>query len=258
MSKRERFISGIYNYCDRWCQRCEHTKRCRVYRDEQRVMRRHKSKGEDPHDMEVVFKDVSRSFEKVMRMITRDAKARGIDLDEIIRESKNVDLETDRDRVEAHPLCREAKRFMDQCGELLERLKPIFNDARSDAINRAEFMDVEDEADALTDVREAFEVLNWDYHLIYVKIKRALGGLFESEDEDDDDFRDSSRSDAAGSASVARRCLMRDKAALLAIYEWDEQIQDTAIDLLAIAERISRAIENLIPECVTFVWPPEE
>lgn len=26
-----KFIPGIHNYCDRWCERCYFTSRCRVY-----------------------------------------------------------------------------------------------------------------------------------------------------------------------------------------------------------------------------------
>src|SRR5262252_2232540 len=29
------FISGIYNYCDRWCERCGFTSRCLLYATEQ-------------------------------------------------------------------------------------------------------------------------------------------------------------------------------------------------------------------------------
>ena len=29
------FISGIHNYCDRWCERCQFTSRCAVYAIEQ-------------------------------------------------------------------------------------------------------------------------------------------------------------------------------------------------------------------------------
>ena len=27
----DQFIPGIYNYCDRWCERCPLTARCRVF-----------------------------------------------------------------------------------------------------------------------------------------------------------------------------------------------------------------------------------
>jgi len=30
MSDEEKFVSGIHNYCDRWCERCTFTARCRV------------------------------------------------------------------------------------------------------------------------------------------------------------------------------------------------------------------------------------
>src|SRR5437867_1062460 len=29
------FISGIYNYCDRWCERCQFASRCFLYATEQ-------------------------------------------------------------------------------------------------------------------------------------------------------------------------------------------------------------------------------
>jgi len=28
LAKNDQFISGIYNYCDRWCERCSFTSRC--------------------------------------------------------------------------------------------------------------------------------------------------------------------------------------------------------------------------------------
>src|SRR4051812_22950178 len=33
--KDSHFIPGIYNYCDRWCERCAFTHRCRVYSTQQ-------------------------------------------------------------------------------------------------------------------------------------------------------------------------------------------------------------------------------
>jgi hypothetical protein len=33
MDVSDGFIVGIFNYCDRWCERCEFTSRCRVFAD---------------------------------------------------------------------------------------------------------------------------------------------------------------------------------------------------------------------------------
>jgi len=34
-SSNLKFISGIHNYCDRWCERCHFTERCEVYAAEE-------------------------------------------------------------------------------------------------------------------------------------------------------------------------------------------------------------------------------
>jgi len=42
----EPMIPGIYNYCDRWCERCVFSRRCRVFRDV-RVMEHAFERGQD-------------------------------------------------------------------------------------------------------------------------------------------------------------------------------------------------------------------
>ena len=37
MDTQDGFIVGIYNYCDRWCERCTLAGRCRVFAEEQRL-----------------------------------------------------------------------------------------------------------------------------------------------------------------------------------------------------------------------------
>ena len=38
METRDGFILGIFNYCDRWCERCTLSGRCSVFAEEQRMM----------------------------------------------------------------------------------------------------------------------------------------------------------------------------------------------------------------------------
>jgi hypothetical protein len=48
MKADERFIPGIYNYCDRWCERCSHTGKCRSFALEQAL--EPMVSGQDPHN----------------------------------------------------------------------------------------------------------------------------------------------------------------------------------------------------------------
>ena len=73
MAKRQRFISGIFNYCDRWCERCPHTAVCRVFRDDDRAAGAIR-KGKDPTDWAEAARQVHRNFEKTFRMMKRWAK----------------------------------------------------------------------------------------------------------------------------------------------------------------------------------------
>jgi chorismate mutase len=248
---QQRFIDGIFNYCDRWCERCSHTAVCRVYRDEHRADKRHERRGEDPRDWEIVAKDMARSFEKTRRLLKLWSKEQGIDFDELREEALAAPPPPDY-KAEEHPLCVEGMRYMKQCGELLEALHNVFNEAREDTAQRAAIMDVQREADMLAKVRDAAVVLGWDHTMVAVKTQRAMEGCLEKQADPDSEVV----GDAEGTATVVLRCLDRDKLALLAVYEWDEQFQNAAIDLLACAERISRGLKQLIPGSTTFVWPP--
>ena len=74
-------ISGIYNYCDRWCERCPMTARCSVFLTTPDI---------DPDNFEneedffkAVFGSVHESFQLTMEMIKETAEKENIDLSEI-------------------------------------------------------------------------------------------------------------------------------------------------------------------------------
>jgi hypothetical protein len=82
LARNPRFIPGIYNYCDRWCERCALSHRCLSYAMEQ---------AEDDPDSVGTARDLSdqkfwdklhRQFRATIEMVRADAKAREIDLDE--------------------------------------------------------------------------------------------------------------------------------------------------------------------------------
>ena len=46
----KRFIPGIYNYCDYWCERCAFTRRCRNYQMGEELKRADRDENADPAD----------------------------------------------------------------------------------------------------------------------------------------------------------------------------------------------------------------
>src|SRR5215510_4596838 len=101
------FISGIYNYCDRWCERCPLTSRCLLYAQEQ-------ADGEDldAYDInsEAFVEKLKSIFEQTREMLTTMAKERGIDLDSLDLEDDSFSRKQDELR-ESHPLSRAAEQY---------------------------------------------------------------------------------------------------------------------------------------------------
>src|SRR5436309_15735657 len=70
-------IPGIYNYCDRWCERCPLTSRCLVYATEQ-------EDDVSPESQDIHNADFWRKLNSIMdetrQIITEWASQTGIDL----------------------------------------------------------------------------------------------------------------------------------------------------------------------------------
>ena len=80
MAGDPRFISGIYNYCDRWCERCQFTSRCLVFAQEQAST--DGSESNDIHN-EAFWERLKAIFEQTSELLTTMAAEQGINLDDV-------------------------------------------------------------------------------------------------------------------------------------------------------------------------------
>lgn len=77
------FIPGIYNYCDRWCERCALSARCRVYAMEQATAMKHAGS----QDLQQAFwQSISSHLEEAFRILHQIVQERGINLDALPEE----------------------------------------------------------------------------------------------------------------------------------------------------------------------------
>ena len=75
-----KYIPGIYNYCDRWCERCEFTSRCRSC-----TLVEEKFGVLDDHDINSVafWQKLGETLQEALSMLKGMAEEQGIDLDSI-------------------------------------------------------------------------------------------------------------------------------------------------------------------------------
>jgi len=73
-----RYIPGIYNYCDRWCERCSFTSCCLNFE-----MSEEKFGDLQSIDItnEAFWKKLSETFQETLSMLKEMAEEQGIDLD---------------------------------------------------------------------------------------------------------------------------------------------------------------------------------
>lgn len=247
-----KLISGVYNYCDRWCERCPLTARCLVFKTERARSARRGSARDDAHNQQF-WDDLSRSFALAIHMVRRDAKKHGIDLDDPATIATVEIEERRRRRLAARRgsgLHRAATAYWKSAQALLERLTPELG-AAEDALNSQLRLEVGQPAAVAAQIRDALEVVQWYLFFIDVKLQRAVSSRVDTQCESDDSYP----SDADGSAKVALIAIDRSIAAWARLREFLDGEADAILDRLVQLERLRRASEREFPRARAFRRP---
>lgn len=243
----DRFVPGIYNYCDRWCERCPMTAKCYVYWQEQQTKAEHRAAGRDPADWAVVLDDVKKQFQQAGRLLREAAEEQGWNLDDI------PDAESMRPDPSHHPLHRRAEAYTAAAHAFVTDFRQRVVREGEVVEERAGVVDPERAASAFRKILDAYEVLSWYHTLIPAKVHRALSSKMEA--EEDEEGRSFHWRDALGSARVAREGVVRSMAALRDAYDWDTGLEDQVIPLLADLDWMRKQIEETFPGCQDFKRP---
>ncbi len=231
--KKKKFISGIHNYCDRWCEKCRFTDRCRVYHSEQEYK---KEKPYDDSDTEAFFGHLTHIFNEIRQMVEKTAVEMGIDLDQLKEEARNQANEDEP----AHPMAELAKDYGHTLHNWLKKSRERINQT-------IETLAVisEDEARKLFD---ALETINWYSIFIAAKLHRALNKF----DDGDEEFE---RYDMMGTAKVATIGIERSISAHAIILNHMPEEEDALLGFLTTLEKLRRACYEMFPGAMEFVRP---
>lgn len=257
-------ISGIYNYCDRWCERCPFTSRCLVYATEQADQ-----DYDDPETRDIsnakFWEKLGSVLQQAHEMIAEWAAEAGVDLAEI----DEAAIEEERQQREAAKndvLAVAARKYAMTVSEWFasEIEAAVHDDLRAETA--AETLDVP--------VEDAMEVIRWYQFFIAAKVTRAgtreaKGISAEPEDgdpvfageeaEDSEDLQaileEAARHDSEGSAKVALIAIDRSMTAWRVLYTSLPDKADSIMPLLASLERLRGAMETAYPKAHDFIRP---
>lgn len=255
LAQDPRFISGIYNYCDRWCERCPLSNRCLNY-----AMEVEDRDLDDPASRDLTnekfWKKLEQSFHDTIEMIRADATERGIDLDDPDLQAEVRAQERQERRLAAknRSLARAAMAYLKETDKWFKESGNLFQ-AKGLELETLARLETGDPQSQLAELQELIDVIRWYQHFIYVKLTRAIGSEANEQLATNEELKALPR-DSDGSAKIALIAIDRSIAAwstLRTAIGFDET--DDILSLLALLAGIRRETERLFPNARAFVRP---
>ncbi len=248
MSPNQDYIDGIFNYCDRWCERCPFTLRCRNF-----AMQAEAFPDAQSRDIrnQAFWDALGGVFARTLQMVRESAEQRGIDLDAIDCQDVVREQEARHRRARNHPLFTSAEAYADAVHDWFEQHGTEFQqqEERLQTELRLGLENVDPQAEAV-EIGDAVDVVHWYQYQIAVKLARAL-----AQDWDHESTAEIDRHDANGSAKVALLGIDRSLAAWEVLRRAFGQRADPILDIMLRLDRLRRAVEAALPEAREFVRP---
>ena len=226
-------IDGIYNYCDRWCERCPFTSRCLVYATE--ADEEVSLKEQDVANASF-WRDLDSVFQETLSLIPEWATASASDLTLL----EDTSRKRKRQQVDNHPLVLTAKRYANSASDWFRQV------------------DVEQTSDNTSpqpneQINTARDVVQWYQYQIAVKTMRALSGRTEESDLDTE--TSDSPKDSDGSAKVALIGVDRSMTAWRLMQLAAPETEPSIIPLILQLARLRNRIETEFPEARQYIRP---
>ena len=244
-----RFIQSIYDYCDRWCERCPFTARCLNF-----------ALGEEEFDHletqdldnEAFWKKLSETLQVTLELLEEAAEEHGIDLDSLDNEDFEEEERSNDELARDHECCRTAKHYVEMVDDWLTSARDLFGQEEEE-VSHDELHETvhNDSPEKDIGLLEPVEVVGWYQHLIYVKLMRAIRGELEEES----DILDEYPKDSDGSAKVALIGIDRSIAAWGEIRNRFPHRSNQIMDILLHLEQLRRKVEKTFPNARAFIRP---
>ena len=227
LANDQNLIPDIYNYCDRWCERCPLSSRCLVYATEQDDDDTLSPESQDIRNADF-WRTLNSITDNTREMIAEWAQQAGIDLTQS-EDEHQTRKQKRRQLVDNHPLTKAAKKYANLASDWFRELDQTIVSEKFDP--------------------DAREIIQWYQYQIGVKTIRALSGRKEELEGEP------GPADSDGSAKVALigidRSVLGWRLMQLSVPEY----ADSVIPLILQLERLRNRVEKHFPNARAFVRP---
>lgn len=246
-----KFIDGIFNYCDRWCERCCFTSRCRVFDQVVELT---------PEEMDISNKKfwdgISKNLMEAKQLLGEAAEKHGFDIEKLTKtevEEFEIKRQQSRKIIKESELGKLAKSYITIANKWLKNNEHI-REIQNDVLQQ---MDLGLQSDEETlayvqTIKDCLEIVQWYLFMIGVKFNRALSGKLDDNGwEEDNGFQ----KDSDGSAKIAIISTQRTFDAWLKLFELLPNQQENLIPILSLLQKILKRGEEEFPNAKNFIRP---
>ncbi len=228
----DKFISGIHNYCDRWCERCTFSARCRVAEAESAMT-------DEERDIEnaAFWRNLSNIFAEAKIVITEKAEELGIEFKPLSDEEFAKHKQREKEFIENQDLAKLVEKYWKDARKTLEKKDDwlIFSPLDEEAQNNM------------------LAIIYWYQFFISAKIQRGFHGILDFDGEPDDDELNDAHSDANGSVKIA--LIAVDRSVLAWTNLLAQENSSTIKPLLILLKTIRQKAEEKFPYARDFIRP---
>lgn len=249
---KEKYIPGIDNYCDRWCEHCAFTSRCHNFQNNNKP-----AADEVDINNNALWEQVTENFQKTIQLLHQTAKEKGIDLNGSLAKQENDAYEKRRialkKAVKNHPLsklCNQYQEivmpFVKKPKELDDKEKELKNDVRLGIKTNNEAKSI------VNDIDNSLDIIQWYLFFIGAKLQRALNGKLEGEYSGANGHF---QKDSDGSAKVTLIAIEKNIAAWSKLYELIPSLEDEILPALSLLAQLKNKTVEEFPQAMEFKRP---
>jgi hypothetical protein len=229
------FIPSIFNYCDRWCERCSFTARCESYAFEKEILKMPDALKKSPDEK---IQDIETRIAGQVPPVGNENSDPYCFFDPEGSGDPD-DLFSANNKSDRHPLALSTFQYSMRSHQWL---KTVTKTCKTELTRWL----ASGNADQILN---AIETVTWYHFFIYPKIRRALSGHFEMEE---DEF---AAEDMNGSANITLIALDRSIEAFTAL---DAHLTTHRIEMAGFVESLNdlrHSIELFFPDARNFIRP---
>ncbi|MEX0649097.1 MAG: hypothetical protein WEA56_15615 [Balneolaceae bacterium] len=245
----DRFIPGIYNYCDRWCERCPFTSKCSVF-----AMEEKDEKGNNVENdlrSNEFWNKMGDVMTLTMELIMDMAEEHEIDLNELDKEDFKKERVKLEQKADSHILAKLSRKYIDVNRLWFENNEKAIEEKQKEFQKKAELNITPEKTEKeFLKMSDYMEVIQWYTFQIHIKIKRAL-----MNGDPNPEYEDFIQNDMNGSAKVALVGVERSISGWSGIFQNFPEQEDEILNLLVMLEKIRNGIQKTFPDVHKFIRP---